>query len=236
MDESQRRTLEDYQRKGFADRSGYGRKPAFLIVDFSCGFTDPASPLGGDYARELAATARVLDEFRRVDLPVFFTTVAYESHFRDAGVFIKKVPSLRVLVKGSRMVEIDERIRPREDEMVIEKKFASAFFGTDLHLRLQALDVDTVIIAGATTSGCVRASAVDSMQYGFRTIVLRDAVGDRAAGPHEANLFDIDAKYGDVLYSGEVIDWLRNQRRAEGLAGQAAEDFDRWWRRGGSAA
>ncbi len=235
MGETHHETFEDYQRKGLGSRSGFGEKPAFVVVDFSNGFTDPTSPLGGDFSKELAVTAALLDGFRRRGLPIVFTTVAYEPHFRDAGVFIKKVPSLSILLKGSQMVAIDDRIRPRPDEMVLEKKFASAFFGTELDRHLRSLAVDTVVIAGATTSGCVRASAVDSMQHGFQTIVVRDAVGDRAQGPHEANLFDIDAKYGDVVSGQQVLTYLEELGRAGGMASKAADAFDRWWNRGAVA-
>ena len=115
------------------------------------------------------------------------------------GVFVKKVPSLAILQHGSPLIEVDQRIQPLPGEKVVEKKYASAFFGTSLDIDLRLLGIDTVILAGCTTSGCIRASAVDSLQYGYHTIVVREAVGDRAAGPHEANLFDIDAKYGDVV-------------------------------------
>lgn len=234
MDQSQQRTMADYKDKGLASRSGFGARPAFLVVDFSNGFTDPGSPLGGDYPNELEATATMLDAFRAGGLPVVFTTVVYESHLRDAGVFIEKVPSLDVLVRGSRYVEIDDRIRPRAGETIVEKKFASAFFGTDLDAQLRGLGVDTVVIVGATTSGCVRASAVDSMQHGFRTIVVRDAVGDRAQGPHEANLLDIDAKYGDVISSHQVLAYLRDLGANGGAATRAGADFQSWWNKDGS--
>ena len=163
-------------------------------------------------------TAKVLAEFRSRALPVFFTTVAYEPHLRDGGIFVEKVPALAILTKGARWVEVDERIRPRPAERVIVKKYASAFFDTRLDLELRGLGVDTVIMAGCTTSGCIRASAVDSMQYGFRTLVIRDAVGDRARQPHEVNLFDIDAKYGDVVPSGEVLRYLGSSARAAASA------------------
>jgi nicotinamidase-related amidase len=135
-------------------------------------------------------------------------TVAYKPDYSDAGTFIKKVPALHVLVEGSKMVEIDKRIAPQDGERVVVKKFASAFFGTDVAERLHAEGVDTVVITGCSTSGCVRATAIDSMQNGFHTIVVKEAVGDRAQGPHEANLFDIDTKYGDVISLAEALDKL----------------------------
>ena len=220
-----------YRRKGFSARSGYGASPAFLVVDFINGFTDPSTGLGGDYAAELAATAKVLAEFRSRGLPVFFTTVVYEPHLRDAGIFVEKVPALGILVKGSAWVKVDERIRPRASERVIEKKFASAFFDTRLDIELRGLGIDTVIMAGCTTSGCIRASAIDSMQHGFRTVVVRDAVGDRAEEPHEVNLFDIDAKYGDVVSSADAVRYLRGLGEAGGIGASADEAFRRWWSR-----
>ncbi len=165
------------------------------------------------------------------DLPIAYTTIAYAPDLRDGGIFVKKVPSLAILQKGSPLVEVDERIRPLPGERVIVKKYASAFFGTDLDLDLRSLGVDTVIMAGCTTSGCIRASAIDSLQYGYHTIVVREAVGDRAAGPHEANLFDIDAKYADVVALADALDYLRSFTASVDFAAKAQEDFARWWPR-----
>ena len=221
----------EYEHKGFSSRSGYGTRPALLIVDFINGFTDPGTGLGGDYGAELAVTAKLLDEFRTRALPVFFTAVAYEPHLRDAGRFVSKVPALSILVKGSEWVKVDDRIRPRPSERVVLKKYASAFFDTRLDMELQGLGVDTVVIVGCTTSGCIRASAIDSMQNGFRTVVVRDAVGDRAETPHEVNLFDIDAKYGDVVSSRDVLEYLRGLGGRGGLGGTTDAEFQSWWNR-----
>lgn len=210
MQNWQQDTLKSYQSKGFAARSGFGRRPALLIVDFIVGFTDPESPLGGDFSSQLDATNQLLTAFRHADLPVVYTVIEYEPGFRDAGVFIKKVPSLSVLLRGSPMCAVDERIRPEITDRVISKKYASSFFATNLDTHLHNHGVDTVVIVGCTTSGCVRASAVDSLQYGFRTVVVREGCGDRAIGPHEANLFDIDAKYGDVVSLDECLGTIRN--------------------------
>lgn len=208
MNDWQHRTLEDYQNKGFAARSGYGDHPALLIVDFIYAFTDPSTPLGGEFSTQLVVTQQLLSVFRRAGFPVVYTTIAYEPHYRDAGLFIKKVPSLSILVKGSNLVEVDDRIAPQAGEHIVEKKFASAFFGTALDQYLKGLGVDTVVMTGCTTSGCIRASVIDSMQYGFHTVVVREGVGDRADGPHEANLFDIDAKYADVVNVDDVLEHL----------------------------
>ncbi len=231
MDDRQQETFEDYQRKGLAARSGYGARPALLVVDFIYGFTDPSTPLGGDFSAQLVVTDGLLSAFRRDRLPVVYTTIAYEPDLRDAGMWIKKIPSLDILVKGTRMVEVDERIRPRHGEYVVERKFASAFYGTDVESYLKGRGVDTIIMVGCTTSGCIRSSAVDSMQCGFHTIVVRDAVGDRAEGPHEANLFDIDAKYGDVVSGEEALAYLRSLAGAADFAAAAESDFRRWWDR-----
>lgn len=222
-------TLEDYKRKGFAARTGFGDKCALLVVDFINGFTDPASPLGGDYSPQLEVTNQLLASFRRAGLPVVYTTISYEPHFRDAGVFIKKVPTLSVLVKGSPMTEVDRRIAPQSGDYVVEKKYPSAFFETRLDTYLKSHGVDTVVMTGCTTSGCIRASAIDSMQYGFITVVVEDGVGDRAQGPHEANLFDIDAKYGDVVQAGEVLAHLPSAAGNSSVGTQVHDSFQRWW-------
>ncbi len=201
-------TRQDYQRKGLAQAAGWGGRPALLVVDFSNGFTDPSLPLGADMDAEIEATQALLAAFRRQALPVVFTTVAYAPALDQAPIFLKKVPSLKRLLRGTREVEIDPRLAPTPAERILEKQYASAFFGTDLADSLRHQDVDTVVIVGATTSGCVRASAVDSLQYDFYTVVVRDAVADRAAGPHEANLFDIDAKYGDVISLADALAYL----------------------------
>lgn len=202
------KTLESYKSKGFASRSGYGKRPGLLIVDFINGFTDPASPLGGNFDSQLKATNALLDAFRAQALPIAYTVVEYDHDFHDAGVFIEKVPSLAVLKKGSHMVEVDDRIKPQPGEYIVSKRYASSFFGTNLDTWFRNNGVDTCVIVGCTTSGCVRASAVDSLQYGYRTVVVRDGCGDRAEGPHEANLFDIDAKYGDVISLDECLAYV----------------------------
>jgi maleamate amidohydrolase len=201
-----------YRQRGFAHRVGFGAWPALLIIDFINAFTSPPSPLASDFDVEIAATRQLLEVARCKGIGVHFTTTAYAEGCVDAGVFIKKIPSLSVLRQGDPMTDIDERLHPLPGEHVWFKKYASAFFGTALAATLTAARFDTLIVTGCTTSGCVRASAVDSCQNGFRTIVVREAVGDRAQAPHEANLFDIDSKYGDVLSLGEVLEYLRGLR------------------------
>jgi maleamate amidohydrolase len=185
-----------------------GSRPAVLIVDFSCGFTDPECALGADLTAEVEATKRLLDAARAKGLPVIFTTIGYEQSLKDAGLWLQKVPSLGDLQLGGRWVEIDPRLEPREDETVVVKKGASAFFGTNLTAILVSQGVDSVILCGATTSGCVRATAIDLLQHGFPTLVPRECVGDRAQAPHEANLFDIEAKYANVVALEDALAYV----------------------------
>lgn len=187
---------------------GIGEQPALLIVDVNRAFTDPDSGLGCDATDAIAAITRLLRLFRDAGLPVFFTTVAYSTR-RQARVFREKLPILDILALGSRTVEIDPRIAPRDGEAVIVKHWPSAFFKTDLAERMRARCVDSVIVTGLTTSGCVRASAVDALSHEFRVVIPREAVGDRDPSAHHANLHDIDCKYGDVVPVEETIAMLR---------------------------
>ncbi|MGH3058219.1 MAG: isochorismatase family protein [Gaiellaceae bacterium] len=192
---------------GFHGRgAGLGDRPALVVVDMSTGFTDPESPLACDLEHVVEAVGLLVAAARRADVPVVYTTVAYdEEGKRRAAAFLEKVPALLTLEAGSRWVEIDSRIAPQPGEPVLRKLHASAFFETELAGLLAAAGCDSVIVAGASTSGCVRATAVDALQHGYRTVVPREAVGDRSAGAHEANLYDIDAKYGDVVPLAETL-------------------------------
>lgn len=201
-------TAADYRRKGFSNLVGFGQRPALVLIDWSTGFTNPECPLGTDYDPEVEASRKLLEAARAAGIPIAFTTVMYDKGMQDGGWFVKKVPALAHLEAGSPWTEIDPRLAPRPGEHVLIKKFASAFFGTNLASMLTSSGVDTLILCGVTTSGCVRASAIDGVQNGFRTIVVRQAVGDRAPGPHEANLFDIHAKYADVVELEETLDYL----------------------------
>jgi maleamate amidohydrolase len=196
-------------RQGFHGRAGFGTRPALIVVDMNVGFTDPASPLQCDLDRAVDAIQALLREARAASLPVVFTTVAYdEAGKQTAAAFIDKVPALLTLEVGSRWVEIDPRLAPLPGEPVLVKLFASAFFGTALASFLVAKGCDSLIVTGASTSGCVRATVVDALQYGYRPIVPREAVGDRNPDAHAASLYDIDAKYGDVVSLTEVLDHL----------------------------
>jgi len=197
------------RHEGFHGRAGFGRRPALIVIDVNLGFTAPESPLVCDLEEVVAAIRQLLEEARRAEIPIVFTTVSYtEGDKRTAAAFIDKVPALLTLEAGSRWVEIDPRIAPREDEPVLNKLFASAFFGTALSSLLAANGCDSLIVTGASTSGCVRATAVDALQHGYRPIVPREAVGDRNPDAHAANLYDLDAKYGDVVSLAEVIEHL----------------------------
>jgi maleamate amidohydrolase len=191
---------------GFHGRAGFGEKPALLVIDVNVGFTDPDSPLVCDLEDVVVAIRRLLDEFRSAQLPVVYTTVSYsEGDKVAAAAFIDKVPALLTLEAGSRWVEIDPRIAPLPHEPVLNKLFASAFFGTPLASLLASAGCDSVVVTGASTSGSVRATAVDALQHGYRPAVPRDAVGDRNPAAHEANLYDIDTKYGDVVGVDDVV-------------------------------
>ena len=201
--------MSSVRHEGFHGRAGFGRRPALLVIDVNVGFTDPESPLVCDLEEVVAAIRRLLEEARRAEIPIVFTTVSYtEGDKRTAAAFIDKVPALLTLEAGSRWVEIDPRIAPLEDEPVLNKLFASAFFGTALSSLLAANGCDSLIVTGASTSGCVRATTVDALQHGYRPIVPREAVGDRNPDAHAANLYDLDAKYADVVSLAEVIEHL----------------------------
>lgn len=199
-----------YRDRGFGGRQGAGEHPALVVIDLNYGFTDPESPLHCDTDAAVEATARLLDAARAGGHPVAFTTIAYdEAGKRVARAFIAKAPALAALTPGSRWAQIDARIAPRDDEPVLLKLFASAFFGTALQPMLTAAGCDTLVVAGASTSGCVRATVVDALQHGLAVIVPREAVADRAKSAHEASLADIDAKYGDVVAIDDALAILR---------------------------
>jgi maleamate amidohydrolase len=199
-----------YEERGIGARTGFGERPAVLVIDMAVAFNDPSYKVGADQTPAVAAIATLLPVAREAGAPVYFTTTAYHSDGRDAGMFARKIPALLELQLGERAVEIDPRLAPAKGEHVIYKKYASSFFGTNLLSLLVYDQVDTLILTGCSTSGCVRAAAIDAVSYGFRVVVPETCVSDRAEGPHYANLFDINAKYGDVLPLEEVIGYLRS--------------------------
>lgn len=206
--------MKDRDEQGILDRAGFsqrltpGSRPALLVVDLSRGFTDPSCPPGFDLSAVIEATSELIVTARGSKIPVIFTTIYYQDSLADVGVWLEKVPGLGVLTEASGWGEIDSRLPREPEDLVMVKKGASAFFGTNLNSLLAAQRVDTLVVCGATTSGCVRTSVVDAMQYGYRCWVPRECVGDRVSGPHEANLFDIDTKYGDVVTLEQARSYL----------------------------
>jgi maleamate amidohydrolase len=192
------------------NRLGFGRRPVLLVIDLVQGYTLPGAPLlAAGVVACVKEVPALLKAARRKKVPVIHTRVLYNPvTFEDGGMWIKKAPVLKALVPGSKYTEFCPEVRPLKGETVIVKNYASCFFGTSLSATLTAMGCDTVIMAGCTTSGCIRASAVDAVQHGFRPIVVRECVGDRHDGPHESNLFDINAKYGDVVSKAEAIRYL----------------------------
>ena len=184
--------------------TGIGNSPALVVVDMCRGFIDPSSPLGFECDELIEANIRLVSKFRENNLPVIFTTTLYRDEF-EASVFRSRLPDLNILKPGSEEISFLETLSPNKDEKLIEKKFASAFFETSLANHLNQIQVDSVIVSGVTTSGCVRATALDSLQNNFLTIVAEDCVGDRDLNAHQANLFDLQAKYADVLHSDTIF-------------------------------
>ena len=186
---------------------GLSDKPALIVVDMINGFTNPECPLGCYCPDVVQANIELLEAFRFKEMPIFFTTVVY---FNDhvASVFRKKVPALNVLQPNSHWIAVDEALEKRENEVLIEKQWASAFFDTGLDLQLSQLGVDSLVVTGLTTSGCVRASVVDGLQNNYQVVVAEEAVGDRNQEAHYANLFDMNAKYADVVPVKSVKDSL----------------------------
>ncbi|MEU8475207.1 isochorismatase family protein [Streptomyces hygroscopicus] len=204
-------THRTYQRAGFGAAVRRGSRPAIVVVDLTRGFTEDSYPSGADLSEVVAATSRLVEAARPADVPVIFTAIAYTAAEAsgDAVAWLRKAPGLRTLVEGSEAVAIDPRLpmRPGHDLLVV-KKGASAFFGTSLAATLTGLGRDTVVVCGATTSGCVRATVVDAVQSGFPVLVPRACVGDRAEGPADAALFDIQAKYGDVITLEDAVGYI----------------------------
>jgi len=194
-----------YESQNFGNRLGFGEKPALLIVDFVNGFTDPAKFGGGNIGEAIEATAPLLARCRAAGAPIAHTRVVFADDGADANLMCLKVPALTSLTEDAPESRIVDALAPRPGEIVVRKRVPSAFFGTDLAPALARHRVDTVMVAGCTTSGCVRASVLDALCHGFRPMVVRDCVGDRALGPHEANLFDMGQKYADIVTSAEAM-------------------------------
>lgn len=201
-----------YKKQGFGASSGMGSRPALLIVDFVESFADPEMFGGGNIRPAIEVTAKLLAFARDQRWPVAMTRMVFADDGSDGNVFTRKVPGLLALTESSPKGAIVSELAPRVGELVVRKRLPSAFAGTDLAAWLVGRHVDTVIVAGATTSGCVRASVMDAMGSGFITVVAADCVGDRAQGPHDANLFDMQQKYADVTQSDDIMSFYRQAR------------------------
>jgi maleamate amidohydrolase len=206
--------LDVYQRQNFGNPVGFGRRAALVIVDFTVGFNDPALFGGGNIDAAVKRTVGLLDFFRATGRPVAVTRVVYADDGADAGVFGIKAPRLLALTEDAPAGQIVPELTPIAGELVVRKQQPSAFYGTGLGAWLVQRGVDTVVVTGCTTSGCVRATVVDALSGNYRTVVARDCVGDRAAGPHEANLFDMGQKYADILDRDAIIAALGGEQGA----------------------
>jgi nicotinamidase-related amidase len=206
----------DYAAAGFGQGLVPGERPALLLIDFARAYFDPESPLHAGVGHVRDTAGRLLDTARRCTIPVFHTRVEYEPGGGNGGVFYRKIAALRVFDRGSRLGDFEPPLEPAAGEAVITKQYPSAFFGTDLDRQLKAAGIDTLVIAGLSTSGCVRASAVDAICLGYVPLVVRDCVGDRLASVHEANLFDLAAKTAEIVSLADTIAYF------EGLAARKA--------------
>lgn len=198
-------SFDDLKSRGFAGTTGFGSSPALIVVDLTNAFTDPSHSLGSDLSAEIEEVNALTDAFRKAGHPVIYTSIEYETpEAARTSNWSSKIGAISELYKGSAAVSLDERLHRQSSDAVVTKQYASAFFGTDLKDILDRHNIDTVVLAGCSTSGCVRATAVDACQHGFKTIVCREAAADRAEGAHRQALTDIELKYGDVLDRQEI--------------------------------
>jgi len=202
--------LENY-RRAYDNKVGFGQRPALIMIDFCQGYFDPECDLYADVDDALASALRLRAAAHAAKIPVILTNASYHPSAIDGGRFFEKAAPLRYFIAGNPMAAFAKGLEPKADELVITKQYPSAFFGTSLASTLTAMGVDSVLLTGLTTSGCVRASCVDAMSHGFRTAVVADACGDRHEAPHEANLFDMNAKYADVVSEEEAMRLLKQR-------------------------
>ena len=201
--------LDENYAKAYDGRLGFGKRPVLLVVDMVQAYFEPSCPLYADVDSELTQTIKLIAVAREVHVPVIYTNVVYHESGVNGGLFFKKAPVLACFREGYPMGAWPDGIAPREDELVISKQYPSAFFGTSLGATLTSQGIDTVVTCGLTTSGCIRATCLDTVSNGFIPIIVEDACGDRHSAPHEANIFDMDAKYADVVKSSEVMAYFR---------------------------
>ena len=203
--------LDENYKKAYDNRLGYGERPALILVDFVEAYFDESCALYAGVDDALASALRVRAAARAASVPVMYTNVVYQADGADGGVFFRKAPVLSNFIEGNPMGRWPDGLEPAPDELVISKQYPSAFFGTSLATTLHTMRIDTLLITGLTTSGCIRATCVDAMCHGFAPIVIADACGDRHEAPHEANLFDMNAKYADVVDEQSAIDYLQGE-------------------------
>ncbi len=205
--------LTENYKKAYDNQIGFGKKPALVLVDFVQAYFDDECELFADVQSELESALRIVDAAREAGILIIYTNVVYHPSGINGGTFFKKAKPLRNMVQGHRMGEWPAGISPADDELVISKQYPSAFFGTSLSSTLTASGVDSLIITGVTTSGCIRATCIDTCSYGFIPIIVADACGDRHEDPHQANLFDMNAKYGDVVTELATLEYLATLRQ-----------------------
>ncbi|OED35119.1 isochorismatase [Chromatiales bacterium (ex Bugula neritina AB1)] len=211
---------ENYARAQYHSAQSWGKRPALVLIDFAQAYFDENQPLYGGQGCQTALVnaARLAPVARAAGIPVIFTEVKYTPGGADGGAFYSKVPALACFDAGRDSQRLADGLSMEPDDILISKQYPSAFFGTSLDATLRWLKVDTLLLTGVTTSGCVRASCIDSISYGFVTLVVSDAVGDRAQEPHDANLYDMSAKYADLLTTEECLSYMRTVQ--SGASGQ----------------
>ena len=202
----------NYERAGYHARQSWGKRPTVVLIDFAKAYFDPKAPLYGGAGCQIALenSALLADAARAAGVPVIFTEVKYQPGGSDGGAFYAKVPALSCFDAGAETQELMPPLELKENDILISKQYPSGFFGTSLASTLRFMNIDTLLLCGVTTSGCVRATCIDSISHGFVTLVVEDGVGDRAEEPHLANLFDMSAKYADLLNTQAAIEYINS--------------------------
>lgn len=200
---------DSYSAAGFGGDLGFGTRPAVILIDVAKAYIEPEAPLYVGSEDAFLAMVSLADMARENGVPVIFTRVEYAQGGADGGLFYQKVKALSLFQTGERLAEFDDRLLPKQGDIVVTKQYPSAFFGTSLASTLNTLRVDTCLLAGFSTSGCVRASTLDALQYGFRPIVATEACGDRDPQVQSANLFDLSQKYADLKSLAQIEDYFQ---------------------------